>query len=516
MKTKNVKWTQRLRLLNKKITENDEAFKIKAFAKKVNLTALENCLKRTGRGQHPYPLWIVIAVWLYAYKLGIQEYRRVGKLCRSEDNFYWLSCGFEPSDAYFEQWKLRLLPLMPKLLESYTIYLRDGDLLNNDYLGLDGVKMPVWASLNQSKTEKQIVNEISRIEERLSSGEIDEKETISLHKRKEKLEQRKGELKQRKDEAQNKSDKEKEKMRINITTPETVILHRNDGQVIQGVNTQFVVNQSQVINQMSVERKTCDAGLLGKMYDKMCTFLSELILTIYLLADSGYWEKEDVKRFDPASGYMIIMPNPGVVAKERKKRSGSKGKGGWCFEDGFVYNADNNEIICPNKEKLSPQGTSSWCKGKYKRNIYLSSKKVCDKCKDRKSCLGEIKSKQKRISLPFEEEAEKNMKAYYEIPEHKELYKKRGVMNEPVHAQMYNNRGIVKFHTISIDCIEGEAALIALIHTLEKIERMYGSYFPVPLKNKMRFLFFCLLFIISYHRFINSYHRIIALTIINK
>ena len=77
-------------------------------------------------------------------------------------------------------------------------------------------------------------------------------------------------------------------------------------------------------------------------------------------------------------------------------------------------------------------------------------------------------------------EEEQRMKEQYE--KHKEVYKKRGFINEPVHGQMFNNLGIEKLHCIRDDCLDGEFELIALIHTLKKIEKKHGSFFPVPIR----------------------------------
>ena len=44
-------------------------------------------------------------------------------------------------------------------------------------------------------------------------------------------------------------------------------------------------------------------------------------------------------------------------------------------------------------------------------------------------------------------------------------------MNEPVHGQMYHNMNIRKLHCIKDDAIDGEIALLILIHILRKYEK---------------------------------------------
>jgi hypothetical protein len=487
MKTKNVKYTQRLKNLNKKITTNDEVYKIKEFVKGIDLSRLQNHLSVSGRGQHPYPLWMPVAIWMHAYSQGILEYRKVGRLCRTEDTFYWLSCGFEPSDAYFEQWKLRILPLMPRLLESYQIYLLGNDLLSQDLFGLDGFKLECWASVRQNKTHKQIDKEKEKIEDKLEDNDLSDQAKARLLRRSRKLENRKEELFERKA-LSDKSDKEKEGMRINISSPDTVILHRRDGKLIQGVNVQSIVNGDQIITTHSVERKSTDNGLLLKMVKKLSLFLNVIILEIYLLVDSGYWNKQDIEELDPSKGYKIIMPSPLEVAASRKKNYRIHTKGSLRNKEGFTYDETLDKVICPKKKYLYPQGKSSNY-GKHYRRVFQAHKRDCENCKDKENCLGPIKGKSKRITLPIESQAVKNMIDFYYQEKHKELYKKRSVLNEPVNSQLVNNRGIAKLHCYDGKCIDGEVALLILIHTMKKIENLYGTFLPRPMKKKLILIF---------------------------
>jgi hypothetical protein len=486
-KYKEIKQTHRLKYLNEKITKSDFVYKIKEFIMKVNLSALEETLNDSGRGPHPIPLWIPLAVWLYAYSKGNQNYREVSNLCKSDDYYYWLSCGFEPSSSYFESWKLKIFPMIPKLATDYRSYLCNNKLLNNKMLGLDGVKIETWASLKQSKTEKSIDKEIERLDESLKEKTLTEKVKKKIIKRKRKLAERKTELQIRKKKASNLTDKEKDKMRINITSPSTVILHKRNGKIIQGINGQCIINQDQIINVISAERKSTDYGLLGRLYDKLSLFLKIAIIKIILLADSGYWELDDVNRFDPAKGYNIVMPSPAEVAQSRNRKLGRKPKG-LSYDQGFKLDAKKEHIICPMDKILRRQGKIT-DKAKIRQIIYRASSKDCSSCVKKKECLGDIKSPVKQISLTQDSEEALRMKDHYK--KHQEEYKKRGIINEPVHSQMFNNLNINKLHCIIDECIDGELELIALLHTLKKIEIKYGSIFPVPLEiSVLYFLLF--------------------------
>ena len=161
---KQIKYTKRLRQLGRKITKEDEIYKLRTFVQSLDLSLLEETLSDSGRGQHPIPLWVPVSVWFYTYKQGELSYRRVSNRCSKDDDYFWLSAGFEPSGAYLESWKLRILPLIPGLTVGYQNYLRRHGLLKTVYFGLDGCKLDCWASKKQHKTEAQIDKEITFLE----------------------------------------------------------------------------------------------------------------------------------------------------------------------------------------------------------------------------------------------------------------------------------------------------------------------------------------------------------------
>ena len=74
------------------------------------------------------------------------------------------------------------------------------------------------------------------------------------------------------------------------------------------------------------------------------------------------------------------------------------------------------------------------------------------------------------------------------------------MLNEPVHSQMFNNRGITKLHTLADDSIKGEVGLLDLLHTMHKIERKYGNYFPKEFEGMLLALFFLYLFLVEAKR----------------
>jgi len=141
--------TQRLISISNNIIPNDLIFKIKEFSQTINMEYLEKkYFKDSNKGQPAIPIWIPFAVWVYSYMCGQLSYRKVGKLCITDDNYYWLSNGFEPSGSFFEKWRIRIFPLLPAFVEKFLIFLKNNNMINNKILGLDGVKVRVWASVS--------------------------------------------------------------------------------------------------------------------------------------------------------------------------------------------------------------------------------------------------------------------------------------------------------------------------------------------------------------------------------
>ena len=497
MKTKKIKTTKRLNYLNKKIIKDDLVFKVKDFVMSINLDVLGSYISNSGRGQHVIPLWIPVAVWVYAYFHGIQSYRPVSELCKKHDDYYWLSCGFEPSPGYFQMWKLRILPHMEYLLKSYQKYLLNNELINkNEILGLDGVKIECWASLKQSKTEKQIDKELEKTESKIAKTE---KENDSIKRRKMKLLDRKEELQKRKKEVAKNSNKETEKMRINITSPFTEVMKKRKKGVFQGVNIQYVINKSQLINIFKVTSKPDDAGMLSIMYDEICDFYSIDKLFGYLLADCGYWKISDIKRFDPEKGYKVVIPSKTSVTKKRKRVIGSKNTG-WSIEDGFRYDYTNNTLICPMKKPLKYQGVSK-TNEEFQYMKYRCSSLYCNICSKKTDCIGKAKDTGKRLSIRDYPIEIKRLISYYE--DNTEVYKLRSVINEPVHSQLLNNISIHKLHTLKKEAIIGEVCLLSLIHNMKKIEKTFGNYTPIEVLSVV-YLYKFIIYLYKYYKLLDE------------
>ena len=476
---------QRLKKINNSLTENDFIFKIKSFINNINLLELENNFKQSIRGPKPIPLWVPVCVWVYAYSQGQLVYRKVADLCKTHDHYYWLSGGYEPSEAYLETWKLRILPLMPQLLKQIKALLIDKEIIKNEILGLDGVKVQTWASTSQNKTEEGINKEIDKLTNKLNdTSNIDKKTENKYKRRMNKLNCRKLELQKRKKEYPNNN--LKDNMKINITSPDTVILKKRNGKWIQGINLQAIVNQDNIVNVHEPCRSSTDNGLLSLMYDKIATFLKVIILQIYLLADCGYWNYEDIKRFDPQKGYKIIMPDFARVTKERKKKPGKKTD---VYDiDKFKYKENEDIYICKSEHKLTFIGTSTNIRknSKYQRKTYRASVKDCKMCKYNKKCIGNVKNKSKILKVTvYDDQAIERFKDYFNKPENIELYKKRITINEPTHAHIFHNNGIERLHCLNGPQIDGEIALLILIDTLKKVWRHHDPNFLIHI-----FLFF--------------------------
>jgi len=425
-KYKKIKLTQRLKRVRKEMNPNSLVFIIKQFVSNLDYTNLEKQLFKSNYGQYPLPLHVSLGVWMYSYSQGILSYRVVAKKCKTDDEFYYLSEGFEPSPAYLEKCKLIIFPKLKSLFDSFSHHLKDSGIIVDEVFGLNGVKVPTWASLRQSKTEDTINKEINKIESNLPESE-------------------------------------KKLMKINITSPSTGIM-KKDGKYFQGVNVQFAINQDQFINVAEVFRKSCDNGLLLPMYQKLCGFWQRLILTVALLVDNGYWFIGDLEKLDSSKGHLIIIPSPEVLKKERKRKSNMMG----YEREKFEYIERENAYKCPSQKTLTFRRVVSKKDKGTTRKYSLYQCNDCPFCTRKADCLGGNKSKFKQIRTTVESLAIKNIKATYNSEPNKELYKLRKVINEPVHGQMFFNQNIFVLHCIRDDCIEGEIYLLALISNLKK------------------------------------------------
>lgn len=219
----------------------------------------------------------------------------------------------------------------------------------------------------------------------------------------------------------NLDEKQREKMKINITSPCTCLMKKRNGKWIQGLNLQLICNRNQVVIVNRAFSLSNDLELLGIMYSELSTFLKQEIIKSYLLCDSGYWVPRILENYDPADGYKIIIPSSSSVAKSRKKLPNGRNKGGWIISDGFKRNTELDIITCPENKLLKP--VKSLQKRKARNGevllskLYTSKKTDCDLCSKRAQCLGQTKGKVKRFTFAVDTNTISNLKEYCNRPD---------------------------------------------------------------------------------------------------
>jgi hypothetical protein len=482
MKTK-IKISPRdLKNIEKKITKDSKTNKIINLVNKLDLSELGKRLKNVKVGRKAYPVIVAMRVWLMAISEGTQGARDIEEKCGDSDKYKFLSMGLQPSASYFMRWKKPVLELIRGINLNFKKYLIKNELLDIKLLGIDGVKVECWASKRKNKTEEQIKKTLDQIEEELKNSQQIEVRMKKLLNKHIKYKMRLEELLKRKEISKDKTEKELKEMRINITSPITGLMQKRNGQYIQGLNLQGVVSPEQIIVSLLCSSACNDVGMLGKVSDRMEHDLSLDLKGSTILADSGYWNIKDVIRFDPEKGYNVIMPSQKKVSEERKRKVGRKRKAGYGVENGFKYKEKEDVILCPSGKKLLRKNNEKINEYTEKR-VYRISSKICSSCAMKESCLGKVKKNYKSFTFTIENDSMKRMTANYSQEKNKELYKKRSIINEPMHAQIFHNNGIYKIQSILDINLIGTVAMLDFLHTLKKVERKYKSYFPVELTS---------------------------------
>lgn len=169
-----------------------------------------------------------------------------------------------------------------------------------------------------------------------------------------------------------------------------------------------------------------------------------------MLADTGYSSGAALQYLEDANieGY---IPNKSGYKSER---------------EGFTYNSDKDEYVCPQGAILPFKTRTEGNEGCY-RKIYMSSKSDCSTCPLRGECIG--KSATKKISVSEQSSLLAKMEHRLKTKKGKRLCRLRGSTVEPVIGTLSNFLAMKKVNTIGIEQAAKCATMAACAYNIKKL-----------------------------------------------
>lgn len=196
-----------------------------------------------------------------------------------------------------------------------------------------------------------------------------------------------------------------------------------------------------------------DSECLAEVVDHTINNLqSEGLLVEEIIADTNYSSGTSLQYLEDKNitGY---IPNVGGYKKDR---------------EGFTYDEQNDQYICPQGNKLLYKKDVLGRAGRY-RKVYYSSTKDCLDCPLRSQCIG--KSAIKKITVTLDKPLFDQMQARMETHKAKRMMKLRQSTVEPVLGTLINYLGMRRVNTIGIKQAGKCMLMAALAYNLKKLLR---------------------------------------------
>ena len=354
-------------------------------------------------------------------------------------------------------------------------------------LSVDGQKIKANANVFQNKNLKGIRKEQERIKkqvQKLLENELDfqreNEDKEKMKKKREKLERRKRKLDSAAQLLIDAGAEKDEKLRTNLTDPDSRIMMDKRGVKNPDYNAQNAVDDAfQVLTAVDVTDTPSDNELLFPMKEKSKKNTGRNHENI--LADAGYGDKGKFVEMEHDEDTEYYVPDKTMYSS--KKNPFSK----WNFKK----DPNDDVYICPRGKEMIYVRTCKDSKGLHYR-LYEGIN--CSDCKMRKKCLRTSKKRKanenlksnRKISIYPEDEYIKKMREKIETDKGKKTYQRRMSTVEPLHGDMQKNRGFIQFVLRGIEKVKVEYNLMGIAHNIRKIKLHAGKKLDEYLKNQAK------------------------------
>jgi transposase len=448
--------------------ENSEAVIIHNIIEVLNLSKFEE--KYVEIGNPAYHPKMMMKIIIYGYVRKYFGGRPLHNNYETDLGLRFLSNDDFPDFRTINLFRVNFKEEIVDIFSQVVMLCKELDMLGFENLSIDGQKIKANANVFQNKNLKSIRKEKERIEKQLKKlleKELDFQQDMEnkaiINKKKEKLEKRKIKLDMAAQLLIDAGAENDDKMRYNLTDPDSRAMTDKRGVKNPDYNTQNAVDDKfQVLTAVDVTNNPIDNEELFPMTEKSKENTGKNHENT--LADSGYGDKAKFVEMEKDDDTEYYVPD---------KTMHSSKKDPYCKWN-FKKDSDRDVYICPEGRELHYQRTSKDSKGLIYWHYVADD---CSNCKVRGKCQKISKKKVKKgvrsnrsINIYKEDECVKRMRKKLETDEGKKIYQRRMSTVEPLHGDIQKNRGFIQFALRGLKKVKIEYNLIGIAHNVRKIK----------------------------------------------
>jgi|TARA_B100001971_G_C18217326_1_gene554748 transposase len=445
-------------------------------------------LKGDPKGAPAYHPRALAGVWIFGFMDGVRSTRKLERACREQLPYAWLSCMQRPDHNTLWRFYKAHRHRMRSLLSLSVRMAVEMDLVDLAFQAVDGTKVQAMASRDRMLDEAGLERLLHRLDEAIE--EMEEQngaeneppgarlpgtlagKNILRQKTREALERVRGKSGTTPTPENNRGEPREERRghsaRASLTDPDARMLHVRGG-YIAGYNAQAVV--SPLVGGGGMFMTAADVASPGEGdHTQLLPMTTQAkantgIPAHTTLADANYHSGLNLSQC-AANNIDVLMPE---ANKPHQKNPYHKNH--------FTYRAEDDVYICPQGQELTYRKTQARPEKTYKEaRCYRPKPPTCRAC----PAFGECTTSPlgRNIYITPYEDLLRDHRLKMEMPDSKELFKKRKQTVEPAFGILKEQMGARRFLLRGIENVSAEWSLLATAFNLRTLYRAWATTTP--------------------------------------
>jgi len=428
-------------------------------------------------GRPGYEPAVMLKIYVYGYLNRLTTTRVLEQETHRNVDLIWLTGRLMPDHKTIGEFRRNNRKAVRRVCAEFVGICRELKLFESVIVAIDGSKFKAVNSRDKNFTRKSIKRRMKRLQEHIDRyltilDEADKREpeehkytAEELAEKIASMKQQMGRLQEIEEQVQAHPDKQ-----VSLTDPDARSMAKAGGGSTVGYNVQTAVDgDNHLIVAHEVTNATTDRSQLAAMAEQARAALSEETAAektdeakeaepeeaLTVVADAGYYNGEEI----------VACKNNGIKALVPKvDTSGKRAKGQYTRSD-FIYDAEEDEYICPAKERMSYSFTTEE-KGK-KFHVYMT--RHCASCPLKAKCTT---GKERRIKRWEQEHVLEAAEA--ELKKNPDAMRQRKQIAEHPYGTIKHWMGSTHFLMKRLPNVQTEMSLHVLAYNLRRAINILG------------------------------------------
>jgi transposase len=417
------------------------------------------------------PVWdpqLLVSLWIYAYKEGVNSAREIERLCTYHPAYQWLT-GLEVVNYHtLADFRIQHQEALDQLFIEILGVLSHEGLITLERVMHDGTKVKACASDKSFHRKATLQDHLRLAREQVEQMGDPESEELSqrvakarqraLREKQQRLEKALKELEQM--EASRAEGSEKKKTRASSTDPEARVMLHPKGAYGLGYNAQISTDaEAKIIVGVGVTQAATDAAELGPAVDRIEANLGKK--PHQMVVDAGLTNQATLEEMAEKQVDLIgALPERKAGAEKQMKRRGVSPD---FYPQAFEYDGSANCYRCPGGKVLLYETEERL--GASVRRRYRAKASECRGCCFQAQCCPGTKKGRSVVRS----EATPEMAAFQakmETPEAQAIYKQRAGVAEFPNAWIKDKLGLRQFRLRGLVKVTLEAVWACLTYNI--------------------------------------------------